>query len=166
MKNDYSLLRPFDADRARAGEPICTMIDEARTFIAGPDAAGRVITETYYGHFVLADPYYLRMAPLCWAEGKPVYKGDKLYLAKENLAVVAISAFTDRIYASDILNVEQKFFAKPNEFSWDIPAKTKRQGWVNIYRDCITVGPAQTKELADASAQPDRVACVMVEWDE
>jgi hypothetical protein len=83
MKN-HRLLRPFDAAAAARGERICNFCgDELWDFVAGPDSVGNLVVKIKDdGRYV--DPKKcpvsgFRMAPLCWVEGKPVYKGDTLY---------------------------------------------------------------------------------------
>lgn len=50
-----------------------------------------------------------------------------------------------------------------------INAKTKKEGWVNVYsgRSMETkYFLAETKKEADSIAASDRVACVKIEWEE
>ena len=117
---DLFWLRPFDVDRAKAGEPICTLLDEARTFVMGPDAAGRVITETPYGFFVLSDTFYLRMAPLCWVEGRPVYRGHLLYCEKAGGTVIA-QTWKDGCLHTQAGDTNVKVKGIEDEFSWIVP---------------------------------------------
>lgn len=90
MEKDYSLLRPFDPEAAKRGEfltwrdglgvlkylgePVQGLQDEFGVDLIlqweDTDRAGKI---GCYEHSVI------RMAPLCWVEGKPVYKGDVLY---------------------------------------------------------------------------------------
>lgn len=91
---DYSLLRPFDLDAAKRGEPICTRDGSPAKFIAHvPEATpifDRVIvlcvgktSNLYHCNeeariSSLGGPIFC-MTPLAWLEGKPVYKGDKVW---------------------------------------------------------------------------------------
>ena len=91
---DYSLLRPFDLDAAKRGEPICCRDGRPAKFIAHvPEATpifDRVIalcvgktSNLYHCNeeariSSIGDPIFC-MAPLAWLEGKPVYKGDKVW---------------------------------------------------------------------------------------
>lgn len=75
-KKDYSLLRPFDLEAAKDGALLCGISGQLQLeFIAGPDASGSVCVavDGNYNMFWTDD---LRLAPLAWVEGKPVYKGD------------------------------------------------------------------------------------------
>ena len=47
-----------------------------------------------------------------------------------------------------------------------INAKTKHEGWVNIYPDSATSGFLyKTKEEADGARSPNRIACIHIEWE-
>lgn len=77
---DYNLLRPFDPKTAKAGGMFCSIRGNfERELIAGPDHSGRVCV-AIEGDYNLVWPSDLRLAPLCWIEGRPVYKGDVLYV--------------------------------------------------------------------------------------
>ncbi len=45
-------------------------------------------------------------------------------------------------------------------------AKTKRDGWVNIYPDNLTSRIYTAREDADRCAGSDRTACIHIEWEE
>lgn len=83
-EKDFSLLRPFDLEAAKRGEKIHDVFGGAVVFIDGPDAGGKFALRID-GHFASAYGDQLRMAPLCWVEGRPVYKGDVLYARKYNM---------------------------------------------------------------------------------
>lgn len=104
MNNDYSLLHPFDLEAAKKGEPICHAAGTPVKFLAheqghphlkdwavivlGP---GGVFSHGENGQRWRegSSVYDLRMAPLCWVEGKPVYKGDKLWHTRRQDVVTA-----------------------------------------------------------------------------
>lgn len=79
MDKDYTLLRPFDPVKARAGEAICYDDGEPRKLIGGPDVNGEYCVDNGLGRFVIRPPYQYRMLPLSWLEGRPVYEGDEAY---------------------------------------------------------------------------------------
>lgn len=94
MDNDYSLLRPFDLDAAKNGEPICMADGKLVKFLAHEQGHPylkdwAVIVLSPVGVSTHKEDgqrwqdgtssHDLRMAPLCWVEGRPVYKGDKLW---------------------------------------------------------------------------------------
>lgn len=83
MEKINNKLRPFDLEAAKSGElmqyfaggDICTLV-------AGPDAYGCVCVSkggVDKLRLIVYPVESLRMVPLCWVEGKPVYKGDVLY---------------------------------------------------------------------------------------
>ena len=80
-EKDYSLLRPFDLEAAKRGDAI--MQEYAPAFIATLAAISKdgrtVFAEFRDGSANAWLTYAVSMAPLCWVEGKPVYKGDVLY---------------------------------------------------------------------------------------
>lgn len=80
-QKDYSLLRHFDAEAAKAGEAICLYDypDVNVAYVAGPDKANDVCYLTGNNYLEISAISCFRMKPLCWVEGKPVYKGDILY---------------------------------------------------------------------------------------
>lgn len=48
-----------------------------------------------------------------------------------------------------------------------VNAKTKREGWVNVFKNGSIEGTFSSKQLADASAVGSiRVACLRIEWEE
>ena len=77
------LLRPFDLEAAKAGAPVQILGRAPElTYVAGPDSAGKYIFKVPDGRFTrpeTCEVEKLRMAPLAWVEGRPVYRGDRLY---------------------------------------------------------------------------------------
>lgn len=86
-EKDYSLLRPFDLEAAKAGALMTDIgigtcnVEAAWRYVAGPDFNGNIIVERLRdGSFANpASTSIFRMAPLCWVEGRPVYPGDVMY---------------------------------------------------------------------------------------
>lgn len=104
MDNDYNLLRPFDLDAAKKGEPICFADGTPVKFLAHEQghpylrdwaiivlSPGGISTHVEDGQRYRDETTTLdlRMAPLCWVEDKPVYKGDKLWHKRRRDAVTA-----------------------------------------------------------------------------
>ena len=83
MEINYDLLRPFDLEASKPGAPAHLVgRNIPLTYVAGPDSAGKYIFTVSDGRFARpesCDLERLRMAPLAWLEGRPVYKGDHLY---------------------------------------------------------------------------------------
>lgn len=78
MEKDLSLLRPFDLEAAKEGAAIDDTFGGRVVFVDGPDAGGKYAVRID-GHFAAVLGENLRMKPLCWVEGRPVYKGDVLW---------------------------------------------------------------------------------------
>lgn len=80
-EKDYSLLRPFDLEAAKRGEAIIDTDGDECNYIAGPhkETAEIVVEFPCDLGFMTCMAQNLRMAPLAWVEGKPVYKGDGLF---------------------------------------------------------------------------------------
>lgn len=79
---DCRLLRPFDLEKAKAGEKICWPTGDGDVVFVGCSSNGQVAWESE-GVIGFIDPREnIRMAPLAWVEGRPVYKGDVLYSEK------------------------------------------------------------------------------------
>ena len=131
---DYSLLRPFDLEAAKRGEPIL-WIDHPIRWVALSDKE-------------------LRMAPLCWVEGRPVYKGDVLYRPGINDGpVVALEIGNEEgdIYLSFEDDAGSEFadnrrgyltWADPNPVLCEVEGKPVRKGdrlWSNFFKRWFTV---------------------------
>ncbi len=89
MKKDPDLLRPFDMEKAKAGEAICwSHLSDSFSFI-GETAQGSIAGMTPKGLIATPSPHSLRMKPLFWKNSRPVYKGDKLWhrIAKKFIEV-------------------------------------------------------------------------------
>lgn len=76
--NNKDLLRPFDLAQAEAGAAICwSHLEEPITFV-GRMANGDIAVRCD-GIIETSCEFSLRMKPLFWKEGKPVYVGDCLW---------------------------------------------------------------------------------------
>lgn len=190
-EKDYSLLRPFDLDAAKRGEAICANMGEPLVFVAeaGPDGDHCVRLGNWHvsaGNLATCESHHLRMAPLCWVEGKPVYKGDVLYSSffkhhpcdvnNETGSFVVGGLNGDLLYK----HCDIAFKTKPTSCTWN-PPKVKRSGWVNIveYHRSGEFGEIPdrivrnadifpTKEAAEKDGRQSRnfITCVRIEWEE
>jgi len=85
MKKDYSLLRPFDLEAAKAGAlltkqgPVNSSAKSPFTLAAGPGTDGDCAVQDALGNIWVCHGDCLCMEPLAWVEGRPVYKGDVLH---------------------------------------------------------------------------------------
>lgn len=176
-KKDYRLLRKFDLEAAKKGE-IVQWYDTAETLqYIGPSTtfseagcfkwlSGETVAGTYEGY----KAEQLRMAPLAWVEGKPVYKGDVLYhyyvQGHKNRLVTVSDTFTDRIgnYLTFTEGGNWAIDGSASKLSWNNP-KVKKSGWMNCYEhNENSVYP--TKARADLYALSSRTACIEIFWEE
>lgn len=172
---DYSLLRPFDLESAKTCGSLIDLDDDECKFIAGPHpVTGEVVVE-FAGAcgFKTCRAHEIRMAPLAWVEGKPVYKGDVLYSSffarhpsdKDNITgKFIVGGFGDD---GQFFRAEDKHFrTKLESCTWTQP-KVKREGWLNLYHGWeVGTRVRPTREMADAVATANRIACIHIEWEE
>lgn len=123
---DYSLLRPFDLDAAKAGYAlVCTHDGSSRKYVAGPDTEDKIIVTDANGVFQKSGYYreHYCMAPLAWIEGKPVYEGDVLYVLGKPREVIGTSRSAEGwLLAQDA----PLMHFNPDAASWN-PPKVKRE---------------------------------------
>jgi hypothetical protein len=107
---DYSLLRAFNLVLAQAGDEIVFFTDYLPpmdvVFKGYTSDLKMVFIEYSYIGGINGKSYYtseLKMKPLTWVEGKPVYKGDVLYY---------ISLYDNKVYS-------HKAFSCSNDGLWD-----------------------------------------------
>ena len=159
---DYSLLRPFDLETAKRGEPIMEIDFSWPIIFCGTTTNGQVIFVEYSdksgGNQEVDD---IRMAPLAWVEGEPVYKGDTLYSNIGPRIVVG----SDMEYLRCVVNTEDPWeLFKASSLTWNKP-KVKKSGWMNSY-DSGEHYVYPTKDRADAMATHSRKACIEIFWEE
>lgn len=175
VKNDYSLLRPFDLEAAKAGEPIC-WFDNAEhvkfMLCSGDDGEHCVRMED--GNLALACFCDIRMSPLAWVEGKPVYRGDVLYWNRPGYYKFIVKKVTEAyIYGeSTVYDNEKSTEMLAGSLTWN-PPKVKREGWIAINTNDGPTGPVkaycshilETKEQAQ-NYKVDSFTVIKVEWEE
>lgn len=169
---DYSLLRPFDLEAAKRGEPTCWYDGTVASFVAASDAANefhcfRIDEE---GRLRMASGSDVRMAPLAWVEGRPVYAGDVLYNRLNSIRFVASSGG-----ALSPNGIPLRWdSADADVLTWTL-FNVRREGWINLYphRSGATYNVYasfvhKSKEEADKAAvvaEGCRIACVYIEWE-
>ena len=177
MSKDYSLLRPFDLEKAKQGEPILTYLGSTCTFV-GPLSNSVIAIEdpTELGKAYSYASTSLRMAPLFWLEDKPVYKGDILYRKLpgtneiQELTVQSIENCTEDPFIRFEQENQAEYVDNRRQcLYWNKP-KQKKQGWINVYpnddnqRTCLHT--YTTKEFADQYAnKKTRIACIPFEYE-
>lgn len=181
-KKDYSLLRPFDLEAAKAWEAICWHEDGdvAINVYFIKECVIPVFEECLEDEQCWIFNYqqcneYLRMAPLCWVEGKPVYKGDgPLYHHKQDRA--GYYTFTAEYFKDGKLCLKSEpegyLVASPENLTWT-PPKVKREGWIAVQKGNPCFGYAAlcshvcaTKEQAEKHYGAASVVVVRIEWEE
>lgn len=167
IKKDYSLLRPFDLEAAKRGEAIDDTFGGRVVLVDGPDVGGRYSVRVD-GHFAVVLGSSLRMAPLCWVEGKPVYKGDTLYYKDGEKVVVQKSSGSEKIV---ILSDEFGYCSEhADDLTWT-QAKVKREGWISVIStkqpspfSAFASNVYASKEKVE-STDPNRTI-IRIEWEE
>ena len=158
-EKDYSLLRPFDLEAAKAGAKVCWH-EDGEVAVDVMFVRDRVIplfemcfSEERAAVFTHDDSRrYLRAAPLCWVEGKPVYPGDALEHTRLG-EVVAKSEHASK----GMLVVEKYDSLALGNLAWPRPKPVKR--WINIYPNT----GHSTKAAADQAEAIGRIACIEIE---
>lgn len=184
---DYSLLRPFDLEAAKAGELLFEIYmhgskvktdEDIGTYIAGPNNLNEYVisypTNGYVTYtFSIKD---VRMAPLAWVEGKPVYKGDTLYWNNKSRYPGAVFTVGSKIVFEQLISgktvmSDGTVYPDDNEsgmlainLTWNKP-KVKKSGWMNSY-DSGEHYVYPTKDRADVMATHSRKACIEIFWEE
>ena len=157
-EKDYSLLRPFDLEAAKAGVLLC---DQSGSTLAGllcctPDSSGyfRVWVNCIGGIVSCLHGKNIRLAPLCWVEGKPVYPGDVLERENGKAFIPDIVAISGELR---MLREGLPSFLNPELLRWPRPKPVKR--WINIYPNT----GHSTKAAADQAEAIGRIACIEIE---
>lgn len=146
QEKDYSLLRPFNLEAAKRGDPICDMAGKTDwQFIHGLDRDGcMILMHIKNGHYITGTKHgEMRMAPLDWLEGKPVYVGDMLWNKP-------LKAFALILTADNWNHPEQWSWEKPAESAptlRDISAGTLRDALNRVSHEC---GSEVTRRILQA----------------
>lgn len=164
-EKDYSLLRPFDLEAAKAGAEICYGSNgdcESVTFLAeaGPD--GDHAIRDHEGNCYVEPDYGLKMAPLCWVEGKPVYPGDVLWQGCPGGDV--FERTVKGLSNGGNYLVFEGFGAWATDgtvsvLTWGNPRPKPVKRWINIYPNT----GHSTKAAADQAEAIGRIACIEIE---
>lgn len=168
-EKDYSLLRPFDLEAAKAGAEIVALVDsgtemESRAFVTGPDRMGYYVVSADEGVYRLGKAREYRMAPLCWVEGKPVYP-DTPMEREDNGWPVAWSV-DGNAWQDDGGNWSDE--GGGFKIRWPRPKPVKR--WINVYPGMYRGGGpcSTTVHSTEEAAKFDisnggSIACVEIE---
>jgi len=161
MEKNLELLRPFDLEAAESGEALCDDRGLALGAFYGMFYDGGVCIRPqellYKRH-----EKNLRMSPYAWIEGRPVYKGDELYIKD----ILRTDIITGMVRDEFVFRNSGNCFSdnRNKTLTWAKP-KTKREGWVNVYPDGKDYH-YETKEEARRYAGINCLASVRIEWEE
>lgn len=78
MKKDYDKLRPFDQAAVQDGFAVCNSFGYPLDYVLGPDHENTVVVESE-GALCLIPADKLRMRPMVWVDGRPVYQYETLW---------------------------------------------------------------------------------------
>lgn len=121
VQRQYRLLREFNLEQAQNGETFTYhLYYEKELKYLSKSKDGVVFAEDSAGCGMTTMAAYLKMKPLCWVDGKPVYKGDKLwYKSKADNNYYQHEAWS---ITSDHLFDEGSFgFVAVSLLTWDKP---------------------------------------------
>ena len=176
MSKKFEELRPFDLEAAKAGAPICYMDGDIPSSWFIHDDVLYVEWSNEPERFVQfkADTGLDRwcMAPLCWVEDRPVYKGDVLWNKLYPEYRYDVARFENgRIYS--LQNETYSHCEEIEDLSWTKPKKmVKKEGWIAVKTGEKPVSYAawcshvyETKEQAEAHYGA-QTACIRIEWEE
>ena len=148
-ENDYSLLRDFDPEAAKRGEPIvwtpftdCVFLGESINMPNSPELGPQYCIE-HSGGLSYAPACDLRMKPLTWVESRPVYKGDVLWHKIGNYFVTV-----EHPGDADYFTCEKGTF-EYRYLTWT-PPKVKREGFVCLVKRAMRPASGEAHlELTD-----------------
>jgi len=175
-QKNLSLLRPFNLELAKAGEPFARIARGELyiyNYLIGPDSIDFIVSTNAKGEYirrhvrVLNNGYYF-MAPLTWIEGKPVYKGDVLYWKPKNRKVTIdyisygsidyLMGTDNALYFLDNLTWKSPTPPAPK------PITVTRVGYINVYRDSRNDAFHTTRETADVYKADGRIDCLEISY--
>ena len=133
-------LRKYDLNQAQAGDKVLgwkpgkVLAVYGEDVVFGWDRGGRKSVNIFRTHHA----HEIYLAPLCWVEDKPVYKGDVLYLPKGTVKVRTIDrvekfrSYDDDGKAITRLRVygDDGFWDSPEKLTWIDPSSYEVEGKV------------------------------------
>lgn len=155
-KRDYSLLRPFDLEAAKRGEGVLWNKHPVR-WVDLAEAPRNQLSIVEHGcGLSYATKDELCMAPMFWVEGRPVYKGDTLYLNKHTISpgrnFVVASTVETMAYSKDGTGagIECFTWTEPNPILCEVEGKPVRKGdrlWSFYFDDWFVVDGCEPNSL-------------------
>lgn len=129
---NYDLLRPFDLEAAKRGDLLTDVCGNEYTFVAesGPDG-DHAIRQKSDGNVFVDRASALRMAPLAWVEGKPVYPGDVLWYKTNNFSMMVVErnpytktglkGVVKEALPGSVFSGGETTWAEPKSWTWERP---------------------------------------------
>ena len=110
-EQDLTLLRPFDLEKAKQGDEVYLEGYGYGLYVLSSNKENEIVLNIDdYGYIVVGGScirqiYDVKMKPLCWLEGKPVYKGDEIWskakgLENYNYIVDRYEPISQTVYAT------------------------------------------------------------------
>lgn len=179
---NFELLRPFSLTAARDGHPMvingmnpqthlpciipCVLVAEG-----GSNMEHCVRLTMERGRLCLAFADQLRMAPLGWLEGRPVYLGDALYFNASAPSDWVAKEWRPTSIDDGVVYQNDECVPLAH-LTWTKPVRyPARKVWVNVYPEhyshaSISQTQYSKKSEADSWAHPNRLACIEIELPE
>ena len=172
-QEQFELLREFDAANCCVGTKviyadfnkgeICSPLNRLNEFIVNYEEDGYIV------HAKCTEKN-LRLLPMTWLEGKPVYKGDTLYYKGSDIALLkqgtSLIIIDTRLPNFAVL-IDAGGFQRIIPFdalSWkNIQVPIVHTRWINCYPNGFTAHH-KSKEEADSQAEADRCDCICIHW--
>lgn len=125
-KLEYNLLRAFNNSAAESGEPICGYNGEPFKFVAAAGPNGETCVRTRKGNVLAIPTTGLRMAPVGWVRGKPVYPGSTLYSHDAKAMVTIVDTVSKADYVDgpiDWVNCKDGYTRAFKDMQWVAPVR-------------------------------------------
>lgn len=166
---NYSLLRPFDLEAAKRGEAICyihfMLVVE---FVGEATAIGCIATKEKDGRIAITPRSQFRLAPLCWVEGRPVYKGDVLW-AKPHIDCDCrkheVAEVRDGVVCCEQIYDTEGQWLTAGSLTWT-PPNVKRGGYTLVQKASVHGKKADAESFLRLLGEPERWVVCAVEWEE
>lgn len=166
-KEQFEKLVPFDAADVEHGQDVIINYygNFLKTSFIGFSKSGKIISETDADRFHLTDEDNVRLAPLFWLEGNPIYRSHMVY-THDGYALIVDHIESDIVWFRNStvhLHFSKLFFTKQ---------KQKKCGWVNVYKtsydDMVlsTVYKSEAIAIVNRSSSADCVDTIFIEWTE
>jgi hypothetical protein len=118
--NDYNLLRAFNLEQAQAGAGILLHTSANNTvdvLYVGVTKDQKNIAVEFGKYCCSYCTETIKMKPLAWVDGKPVYKGDVLYYTYQDGSFDVVTVTPVMVYSNTVA------WSGLNELTWTKPKK-------------------------------------------